>query len=229
MEATAGTEVLIVPSTAEYADALVYIERVVYSGSKTDDSIDALHVEHFKSMIATFPEGQFMAVDPLTGQVVGLTSSMLMRFDPTQSFVEPWVETTGYGFLTTHEPDGDWMYGVESAVLPNYQGKGVGSRLYAARFALAQRLNLRGMVAGSTIMNYHAYADTMTPEDYVRAVVAGQIFDNNLTKQLRKGFRVLNVIPDYVTDALSCGYGAAIVWDNPAYDPSQPSPLPTAA
>lgn len=219
----AQPDIIITTCAADFVDELVNIQRVVYEGSKTEDSVDALHAEHFLSMIAAFPDGQFMAVDAATGRVVGHTASMRIGFDPTQPFVEPWVVTTGYGHLTTHVPDGDWMYGVESAVLPEFQRQGVGSRLYAARFALAQRLNLRGIVAGSTIMGYHEHAATLSPDDYVSAVVAGLLYDNNLSKQLRKGFRVLNVIPDYVTDALSCGYGAAIVWDNPTCDPSQPS------
>src|SRR5690606_26414169 len=157
--------------------------------------------------------------------IIGHTASMLIHYDPSRPFLEPWPVTTGNGYLTTHQPDGEWMYGVESAVLPEYQGHGVGSRLYAARFDLARRLNLRGMVAGSTIMDYHRYADQMTPEQYVEAVAAGFLYDNNLTKQLRKGFRVINIIPNYVTDTLSCGYGAAIVWDNPDYDPGKPSPF----
>jgi GNAT superfamily N-acetyltransferase len=229
MVAGSRTNVLIVPNQPDFAEELELLQRAVYNGSKEDHHPDALHAEHFRSQVAIFPEGQFVAIDPLTGRIVGHTSSMLLHYDPSQPFTQPWVVTTDYGRLTPHDPTGDWMYGVESAVLPEYQGCGVGSALYAARFAVAQRLNLRGILAGSTIMNYHEHVERMTPDEYVRAVEAGLLYDNNLTKQLRKGFRLLNVIPDYVSDELSCGYGAAIVWENPAYDPSQPSPMSTAA
>lgn len=229
MDVTRNTAIIVVPNRLDFAEALEHLQRVVYNGSKEDHHPDALHAEHFRSQVTIFPEGQFVAIDPHTGRIVGHTSSMLLHYTPGQPFTQPWVVTTDYGRLTPHDPLGDWMYGVESAVLPDYQGRGVGSALYAARFALAQQLNLRGMIAGSTIMNYHQYVDRMTPDEYVNAVVAGLVYDNNLTKQLKKGFRVLNVIPDYVSDELSCGYGAAILWDNPAYDPSQPSPLPSAA
>ena len=46
------------------------------------------------------------------------------------------------------------------------------------------------MIAGSIIMDYHKVADAVSPEDYVREVVSGARFDNNLTKQLKKGFKV---------------------------------------
>lgn len=229
MDARLQIDVLIVPGRPEFAEALERLQQAVYNHSEFDISPDALHAAQFRSQLEIFPEGQFVAVDPLTGAIVGHTASMLIHYDPAQPFLEPWPVTTANGYLTTHQPDGDWMYGVESAVLPDYQGHGVGSRLYAARFDVARRLNLRGIVAGSTIMDYHHYADRMTPDEYVQAVVVGQIYDNNLTKQLRKGFHAVNVIPNYVSDETSCGYGAAIVWHNPDYDPGRPSPCRLSA
>src|SRR5690606_17734313 len=84
---------------------------------------------------------------------------------------------------------------------------------------LARRLNLRGMIAGSIIMGYAAVADEVTPEQYVRDVIAGTRFDNNLTKQLKKGFKVRNLIPNYSEDPRSRNWGLAIVWENPDYIP----------
>jgi ribosomal protein S18 acetylase RimI-like enzyme len=111
------------------------------------------------------------------------------------------------------------MYGVETCVHPDYRGCGVGSKLMDARFALLKRLNLRGMIAGSMIMDYHTVADQMSPEDYVREVVAGVRFDTNLSKQLHKGFKVLSLIPNYETDPRSLNWAVAIRWDNPNYRP----------
>jgi GNAT superfamily N-acetyltransferase len=214
------SDIQIVLSAPHYVQEIEAVQRAVYTGSKTDHSPDALHVEHFLRQIEVFPEAQFVALDTATGRVIGHTSGMLMDFDETQPFTQSWIETTGGGMFTTHKPHGEWMYGVESAVLSEYQGKGVGSRLYEARFDVARRLNLRGMVAGSVIMDYGKVAHEMTPEDYVREVVAGLRFDTNLTKQLKKGFRVHNVMMDYVSDKSSLGCGAAIVWYNPDYRPS---------
>lgn len=111
------------------------------------------------------------------------------------------------------------MYGVESCVHPDYRGHGVGSKLMDARFALLKRLNLRGMVAGSMIMDYHKVAHLMTAEQYVREVESGQRFDTNLSKQLHKGFRAVHLIPDYEYDPRSLNWGVAIVWTNPDYIP----------
>lgn len=113
------------------------------------------------------------------------------------------------------------MYGVDSAVHPDYQGRGVGSKLMDARFALLRRLNLRGLVAGSLFMDYHTVADVVTPQQYVQDVVSGARVDNNLSKQLHKGFKVHNLIPDYIDDPRTHNWAAAIVWTNPDYVPSK--------
>ena len=60
----------------------------------------------------------------------------------------------------------------------------------------------------------------------MRAVVAGETFDTNLSKQLRKGFKAVALIPDYLPEPGSPGWGVVIVWDNPTYDPARP---PTSA
>ncbi|GEM_PF-1310997 len=89
-----------------------------------------------------------------------------------------------------------------------------------ARFDILRRLNLKGLIAGSMIMDYGKVAHEVSPEQYVRDVVAGIRFDNNLSKQLKKGFRALNVIPNYAYDPRSLHYAVGIVWENPDYNPA---------
>ncbi len=107
-------------------------------------------------------------------------------------------------------------------VVPEYRSLGVGGKLIEARYDLIRRLNLRGLVAGSLIVDYHKVAATVPVEQYVRDVVAGTRFDSNLSKQLRKGFKVHGLIPNYSIDENSCGYGVEIVWLNPDYRRVQP-------
>jgi hypothetical protein len=111
------------------------------------------------------------------------------------------------------------MYGVDSFVHPDYRSQGVGGKLMEARFTTAKRLNVRGMLAGSLPIDYYKVAGQMTIEQYVREVVAGKRFDNNLSKQLRKGFKVGPIIPDYADSWGSLDWGVTIVWENPAYRP----------
>jgi hypothetical protein len=85
---------------------------------------------------------------------------------------------------------------------------------------LIRALNLRGMVAGSAIMDYHKVADHVPVEQYVQEVIAGKRFDTNLSKQMKMGFQPLALIPDYVEDDWrTLGWGVTIVWNNPDYQP----------
>jgi len=112
------------------------------------------------------------------------------------------------------------MYGVDTSVHPDYRSRGVGGLLMEARFAVLKALNLRGMIAGSMIIDYEQVAGIETADEYVADVVAGRRFDTNLSKQLRKGFKVHNLIPNYVEDPRTGNWGAAIIWENPSYAPA---------
>jgi ribosomal protein S18 acetylase RimI-like enzyme len=121
------------------------------------------------------------------------------------------------------------MYGVDTSVHPEYRSRGVGGLLMDARFAVLRSLNLRGMIAGSMIIDYEQVADAQSAEAYVADVVAGRRFDTNLSKQLRKGFKVHNLIPNYVEDPRTRNWAAAILWENPEYRPTAPAVVPAVA
>jgi GNAT superfamily N-acetyltransferase len=208
------------PTTARDAQDCERLYRLVYNDWEPN-SVDLLTAAMFCNHVTLFPDGQFIARDPALPdgeQIIGLTVSLRMHFDLAQPFARPWRETTGDGWLTTHHPDGDWLYGVESCVHPAYRGGGIGGALIDARFEVVRRLNLRGMVAGSALMSYHEVADRVSIADYVAGVIDGSYFDMNMSKQLRKGFRYAGVlIPDYVVDVEARGWGAIIIRENPAY------------
>lgn len=216
----AEREITIIRSQPGYAEQMQVLSETVY-GYAASDANQIFTAHQFRHHMTVFPEGQFTALDG--DQIIGITASMRIDFDPTHPFIEPWWVTVNKGWLN-HKPDGEWMYGVESAVHPNYQGRGIGGSLMAARFETARRLNLRGMVAGSALVSYARLADSVSPEEYVRGVVEGHYFDNNLTKQLRKGFKAGALIPNYVLDEGARGWGAVILWENTHYDPSLKTP-----
>lgn len=88
-----------------------------------------------------------------------------------------------------------------------------------ARYNTVRSLNLRGMVAGSLIIDYHKVAAQMSARQYVAEVMDGTRFDTNLTKQLKKGFKVVGLIPNYSNAESSLGWGVEIIWENPDYRP----------
>lgn len=209
--------ITIVRSLPRYAEQMQDLMHAVYNTTRENPDGTFL-AEQFRRHMEIFQEGQFVALE--AGRVVGLTASMRIPFDPENPFIEPWFTTISDGWLKRHDPSAEWMYGVESCVHPAYQSRGVGGKLMQARFEVAQALNLRGMVAGSDIMDYPKVADRVSPEEYLRGVIEGTYFDNNLSKQLRKGFKASALIPDYLGEG---AWGVVIVWHNPAYDPTHPS------
>lgn len=123
---------------------------------------------------------------------------------------------TDHGYFSNHDPEnGRTLYGAEIMVDPDAQGKGAGSALYQARRDLAERLGLLRIRAGARLRDYHRFADSMSAEEYVRKVIHGELADRTLTFQLKRGFRVLAVVSDYLrNDPESLGYAAVIEWIN---------------
>ncbi|MDE2777845.1 MAG: GNAT family N-acetyltransferase [Chloroflexota bacterium] len=178
----------------------------------TEDDILA-HIERF-------PQGQFAAQrisGPSAGNCVGMATTMRASRPPTAPIL-PWREAIGDMTLSAHEPDGDWLYGVEMAVHSMYQRHGIGTGLYEARFDLARRLNLRGFYAVGMLMGYERHADDMDVIEYGEKVIAGEINDPTVTMQMNRGFRAVRVVTGYCDEPAAGDAGALIVWDNPDYE-----------
>jgi GNAT superfamily N-acetyltransferase len=169
------------------------------------------------SHLDVFPEGQLVAIDERSGEVVGMAASLIVLWDD-YDIAASWRDFTDAGMFTNHDPvHGRTLYGAEVMVDPTVQGRGVGSRLYSARRALAERLSLLRIRAGSRLRGYHLCANTMSAQAYVERVVRGQVRDPTLSFQLARGFHVLDVVSGYLRhDPESLGWAAVIEWVNPA-------------
>ncbi len=197
--------ITIVPMRAEHAEALAALQPLIFP---TLDPNQLFYAEHYRHHLALFPEGQFVAL--AGAQVVGQTSTIRQTIDwahPAHRFDDLLQE----GWLNSHQPDGDWLYGMDIGVHPAYRRQGIARKLYQARHDLVRRLGLRGQVAGAMLSGYGARQHMMPAEDYVRAVQAGELTDPTLSAQLRLGFRVHSLLPDYLNDPACADYGALIV------------------
>lgn len=170
--------------------------------------------EMLAGQLAHFPEGQFVAVydDRVIGYCATFRIAEALAMAP-----HTWVEITGGGFASRHDPDGDWLYGMDMAVDPDSRGMRIGRRLYGARKRLCQRLRLRGIAFGGRMPGLAKRAKKYaTPEDYLKAVVDGRQRDPTLSFQLRNGFEVIGLLPGYLPyDRDSLGYAAHLAWRNP--------------
>ena len=170
--------------------------------------------EHFLNHCRLFPEGNFVALNG--EQVVGLGSGFLIDFDfehPNHSF----QEIIAGGYYTNHVPDGDWYYGSDISVHPDYRGHGIARRLYDARKGVVKRLNRKGIVAGGLTPTYAEYKDDLSYEEFIDKVVAGEIFGSTLSVQLRNGFEVAGILENYIEDEASDNRATLIVWKNSDY------------
>lgn len=168
-----------------------------------------------------FPEGQFVAV--LEGEIVGYCASSRLDEDLALG-PHDWSTISGNGFGSRHDSTGDWLYGIEMAVSARRRGLRIGKRLYEARRALAERLELRGIVFAGRMPGYaRARAKVDGPEHYLEQVREGKLRDPVIGFQLANGFTPIGVLKDYLPrDRASGGFAAHMVWRNPYVDPDEP-------
>jgi GNAT superfamily N-acetyltransferase len=205
--------------THQDIDAAIALQRLVYR------AIPAFSPVQFANLLERFPQGQFVA--ELDGRLVGIAISLVILWDD-YSLHHTWASITNEGNFDTHDPvNGHTLYGAEVCVDPDTRGCGVGHRLYEARRSLCRRMNLKRIIAGGRLPNYHEVATRMAPEEYAKRVIWGDRYDPVLRFQLDEGFDYCGILHGYLpTDTESVGNAALIVWLNKDYDPARPTLLP---
>ena len=195
----------IAPTAAHHAEALAELQRVVFP---TLDPAERFGADHYRRHVATFPEGQFVALTR-EDRPVAATTTLRLNLDlsnPQHRF----PEFLGGLFLTAHDPEGEWLYGADVGVHPDWRRQGIARALYASRQITAQRLGLRGQLTVGMLNGYGAVAGRMSAEDYYERLVASEIRDPTVSAQMRIGFRPGGLIPDYVQDPRCGGYGVLL-------------------
>jgi GNAT superfamily N-acetyltransferase len=211
--AAAGYEV--VRSTPEMAADLAAIQEACFP---TLSAAERMRAEHYRRHVEVFPEGQHAVLAPGTGRPVACSTDFRTRVDFAH-YQHRYMDAVAGNWLTAHDPTGDWLYGADIGVHPDHRGRGLSTLLYDARHALVRRLGLRGHVAGAMPKGYHRVAASMPIEAYVSAVVRGIERDPVLTVQLRRGYHVYGIIPDYLDDPSCANHGVFVVWRNPDRPP----------
>ena len=182
--------------------------------------------EQFDSQLQIFPEGQFCVEHQ--GVLVASASSLILDFALYKEW-HSWEEISDNGYIRNHNPQGDTLYGIEIMVDFEVRGLKLARRLYEARKQLAKERNLRRVVIGGRIPGYSKYADEMSARDYVDRVIKKSITDPVLTRQLANGFALKRLMPNYLDDEASRGYGTFLEWANLDYVPAPNRFLVTVA
>lgn len=177
--------------------------------------------QNITDLIDLFPEGQLcVAVD---GKVVACALSIVVDSTKTDSS-DSYYEVIDNGKFTRHDRDGDILYGIEVFVHPDFRQLRLGRRLYDARKELCEQMNLRSIIAGGRIPNYHEYADDLSPRQYITKVKNREIYDPILLFQLSNDFHVKKILKNYLPgDSESKGFATLLEWNNIYYEPASKS------
>lgn len=200
--------------------AAIDLQRRVYQ------VIPAFQPSQFESLLRCFPAGQVVA--ELDGRLVGMALSLVILWDD-YSLHHTWASVTNNGLFDTHDTGGRTLYGAEVCVDRAARGQGVGHALYEARRRLCRAMNLKRIIAGGRLPEYHKVATQMAPEEYAKRVIWGDLYDPVLRFQLDEGFDYCGILHGYLpNDIDSVGNASLIVWLNRAYDPERPTQAPPA-
>lgn len=216
------SEILIINTRLEYVEQCAALQPLCYPTLAVEEQLTAAH---FANHIKLFPEGQFIALDMATGRVVGTTAGFLTHVNFEHFKHHTFYEAVAGGWLTNHDPRGNYYYGVDMCVHPEYRGRGIARRLHDARKQLCKWLGLKGQVIGGMIPGYANYKFVMTAYEYVHYVQAGLIYDSTLTTQLRNGFVLRGMLQNYLHDPPTDGWSTLLEWRNPDYV-ERPLPAP---
>ena len=194
----------------DYIDLRHAMERA-YSGT----SDDYWEKRDIRRLLNVFPDGQLCVA--VNDKVVALALSLIIdykKFGDNHTYDQITANET----FTTHDPDGDVLYGIEMFVHPDYRGMRLGRRLYDARKELCENLNLRAIMAGGRIPNYSNYAGQITPREYINKVNRKEIYDPTLTFQLSNNFHVKKILKNYLPDdEESKEFATLLEWNNIYY------------
>jgi predicted amidohydrolase len=173
--------------------------------------------QQIEKLIRIFPEGQIVTV--VNKQIVGCALSIIVDYDKVKND-HTYASITGQETFDTHNPNGNILYGIEAFIHPDFRGIRLARRMYEYRKELCETLNLKAIMFGGRIPNYHKYSDELRPKEYIQKVRKKEIYDPVLTFQLSNDFHVRKVMTNYLpNDEESKHFACLLQWDNIYYQP----------
>ena len=162
------------------------------------------------------PELIYVVLDMETLDVAASTTMLCTTLDCAMH-CSSWEEMSGYRTLSTHNPKGDTLFGVDLTVAPQYQTLGLASKLINIAFlASAVGNGKKGILLGARVPAYQKYAAKRSIEEHVFGTEPHhKTKDPQIKLYMSEGFRPLRIIPNYMDDEESLNYGVLMMLDNP--------------
>ena len=172
--------------------------------------------KEFKTLLNLFPEGQICIEDK--GRVVAAALALIIDYGDLE-LNHSYEDIVAQGRFTSHDPGGDYLYGIDMFVHEEYRGMRLGRRLYDARKELCEHLNLKGIIVGGRIPGYAEHYKELTPSQYIAKVRNREIVDSVLTFQLANDFHPKRALKNYIPeDTKSRSYAVLLEWNNIFYE-----------
>lgn len=197
----------VIQNTQEqHAKGLEMLQKKVFPNlSKEELFKEDMYHNHIKK----FPEGQFVILEG--DKVIGMTSTMLYHYsDEDHTF----LDFFGTGNLENHDPNGDYLYGLDVGIDSDYRGNGLARAIYRVRQELVRNLNLKGQITVGMLNGYHLYKDSLTIDDYYEKVKKEEILDPTVSVQRKFGFEMIKLIKNYLKDPTCGNAGVLMVIDS---------------
>lgn len=172
------------------------------------------NVEQLQNHVTLFPEGALCI--EVNGEVAGSMTGLLVDFDPHHA-EHTWEEITDNGYIRNHNPNGNTLYVVDIGVRPKYRKLGLGKWLMFSMYDIVVHHRLERLLGGGRMPGYQQHAKELTPEEYLKAVVKGDVKDPVITFLLRCGRTPVQVVANYLEDEESDNYGTLMEWKNPFF------------
>lgn len=169
-----------------------------------------------RGQITNYKAGCFVVL--LDQKIIAYSASLLVD-EKVAITPHSWEEITANGYGSTHNAEGDFLYGYETCVDPDIRGFRIGQRIYNARKELVKYNDLKGIIFAGRVPNLRKRRKKVTDiNDYILKVQNKEIKDSTLGFHIRNGFNIIGTIANYLPeDTESMAYAVHFRWDNPEY------------
>ena len=162
--------------------------------------------ENFASRMRHFKEGFLVAEKD--GDIVGTFYGILRPYRLGQPI--NWNTDSGDGTGATHDPRGNAIFGI-SITVAHDAPQGTFRKLIEGWRRVAKEKQVDFIFGASRIPGLHRFQGT--PEEYVRRIKAGEIFDPVLSKWMACGLLAGKLVPGYFEDPDSFDFGVEVYND----------------
>lgn len=170
---------------------------------------------NIQKLTSIFAEGQICIL--VDGKLAAAALSIIVQYELFGD-QHTYNEITGNESFNTHSNNGNVLYGIEVFVDPEFRALRLGRRLYDARKELCEILNLKSIIIGGRIPNYHLYSKELSPRQYITKVRNKEIYDPVLSFQIGNNFSPVKILKGYLKgDSESEEYAVLLQWNNIYY------------